>query len=141
MNQQTLSGTWRFRQANTSTWFPAQVPGGVHTDLMAADQIPDPFVEDRELDVQWVAEKDWEYNRTFTLRADLMAEERIFLVCDGLDTLADVFLNGVFLGKTDNMFRQHRWEVKPILKADENELTICFTRQWSMSLAALQNVG
>ena len=93
-----LTGTWQFRQAGTDEWLPANVPGGVHTDLLAAGRIPDPFVADNEKHVQWVAESDWEYRTSFTCHAELLAEEKIFLVCDGLDTLATVVLNGHELG-------------------------------------------
>jgi beta-mannosidase len=133
---QSLSGQWRFRQsalpaasgpgARSHEWLPAQVPGSVHTDLMTAGRIPDPFVGDNEKRVQWVAESDWEYQRGFTAHPELLAEKRVFLVCDGLDTLAEVFLNGQSLGKTDNMFRQYGWEVRGLLRDGENELRIAF---------------
>ena len=126
MQIQSLTDEWEFRQADSEEWLPAQVPGGVHTDLMAAGRIPDPFVGDNEKQVMWVAESDWEYRCTFTVGADVLAEERVFLVCNGLDTLAEVSLNGELLGETDNMFRQYRWDVKALLCEDENELVILF---------------
>ena len=122
MFKQTLSGTWQFRQTGSKEWLPATVPGGVHTDLLALGRIPDPFVADNEKKVHWVAESDWEYRRSFTLEKALIDEEHRILVCDGLDTLAEVSLNGKLLGKTDNMFRQWAWEVSVLLKAGENEL-------------------
>ena len=133
MKIQSLTGTWQFQQAGTEEWLPARVPGGVHTDLMAVGLIPDPFVGDNEKHVQWVAEADWEYRRSFTCAPELLAEDQVFLVCDGLDTLATVTLNGQILGQTDNMFIQYRWDVKPILRAPDasgkpalNELRISF---------------
>jgi beta-mannosidase len=126
MQIQTLAGEWKFRQADSEEWLPARVPGGVHTDLLAAGQIPDPFVADNEKQVMWVAESDWEYRRTFTVEDGVLDEERVFLVCDGLDTLAEVSLNGELLGKADNMFRQYRWDVKRLLREGENELAILF---------------
>ena len=126
MYTQPLTGAWQFRQAGTDEWLPAQVPGGVHTDLLALGRIPDPFVADNEKRVLWVAESDWEYRRTFDADAALLAKEKVFLVCDGLDTLAEVRLNGHLLGKTDNMFRRYEWEVKSLLHAGENELVIAF---------------
>jgi beta-mannosidase len=129
MHIQSLTGDWQFRQADAETWAPARVPGDVHTDLLATGRIPDPFVADNEKHVQWVAETDWAYRRTFRVEAKLLAEQRVFLVCDGLDTLAEVMLNGHRLGETDNCFRQYRWDVKPLLRAGEegeNELSILF---------------
>jgi len=123
---QSLSGKWQFRQTQTEAWLPAQVPGGVHTDLLALERIPDPFVGDNEKKVMWVAEQDWEYRRTFTVDPSLLAEEKVFLVCDGLDTLAEVRLNGQLLGKTENLFRRYEWEVKAQLQPGQNEIHINF---------------
>ena len=126
MKTQSLTGAWQFRQAGTDEWLPATVPGGVHTDLLALGRIPDPFVADNETRVQWVAEADWEYRLRFVADAGLLSQPHVRLVCDGLDTLASVSLNGRSLGQTDNMFRQYRWDVKPLVGAGDNELLIAF---------------
>jgi beta-mannosidase len=139
MHIQSLSGTWQFREAgpehNRAEWSPAQVPGCVHTDLLALGRIPDPFIADNELRVLWVAESDWEYRLVFqapsasstALGAGLLDEERVFLVCDGLDTLSDVTLNGHPVGRAANMFRCYRWDVTSLLVEGENELRITFS--------------
>ncbi|HSF80618.1 MAG TPA: glycoside hydrolase family 2 protein [Anaerolineales bacterium] len=127
MRIQSLAGAWEFRQTGTEEWLPARVPGGVHTDLLALGHLPDPFVGDNELRVQWVAESDWIYRVSFSCSPELLAEEKIFLVCEGLDTLATVILNHHELGHTDNMFRRYEWEVKELLNATgDNELSIAF---------------
>lgn len=133
MQTQSLSGNWQFRQVDGNDWLPASVPGGVHTDLLAAGRIPDPFVGDNEYRVAWVAEAEWEYRRSFNVGPNLLAEDQVWLVCDGLDTLATVRLNGHTLGSTDNMFRQYCWDIKPYLHpandsgaSGDNELTISF---------------
>jgi beta-mannosidase len=126
MQTQSLNGNWQFRQFGTDEWLPATVPGGVHTDLLALSKIPDPFVGDNELKVMWVAESDWEYRYTFTPDAALLAQAKIALVCDGLDTIADVTLNGKLLGHAENMFRRWEWDVKKILREGENEIRIFF---------------
>ena len=59
MQSQSLTGQWQFRQEDENEWLPATVPGGVHTDLLTLGLIPDPFIGDNELDVMWIAEKDW----------------------------------------------------------------------------------
>ena len=131
MHMQSLTGAWQFRQAGApqrgdAEWLPATVPGGAHTDLLALGRIPDPFVGDNERRVAWVAEADWEYRHQFAVAPELLRQPHIWLVCDGLDTLATVALNGHVLGSTANMFRQYRWDVKPLLKAEGNELRIEF---------------
>ena len=126
MKIQSLAGEWEFRQIGTQDWLPANVPGGVHTDLLALGRIPNPFVGDNEKRVQWVAETDWEYRYRFEVNPGVMDQPHIFLVCDGLDTLSTVRLNETELGRTENMFRQYRWEVTPWLKAGVNDLFIRF---------------
>jgi beta-mannosidase len=127
MHIQLLSGDWQFRQLKAIEWLPARVPGGVHTDLLANGRIPDPFAADNEKRVQWVAEADWIYRRSFTCSPEILSHEKVLLVCDGLDTLATVVLNGHELGRSDNMFRKYEWEVKPLLNVHGvNELTITF---------------
>ncbi len=126
MIRQSLAGTWQFRQAGTEEWLPANIPGGAHTDLLALGRIPDPFVGDNEKHVQWVAEADWEYRFVFATAPELLPQPHIWLVCDGLDTLATVSLNGRSLAHTNNMFRQYRWDIKPLLQAEENDLRIVF---------------
>ncbi len=126
---QSLTGAWQFRQAGApqrgvEEWWPATVPGGAHTDLLALGRIPDPYVGDNERRVQWVAEADWEYRHQFAVTPELLRQPHIWLICDGLDTLATVSLNGRELGHAANMFRQYRWDVKPLLKAEGNELRI-----------------
>lgn len=128
---QSLAGAWQFRQAGSTQpeeqeWLPATVPGGAHTDLLTLGRIPNPFVGDNERRVQWVAEADWEYRKQFDVAPELLRQPHIWLVCDGLDTLATVSLNGRELGRAMNMFRQYRWDVKDLLVAQSNELRINF---------------
>lgn len=126
MIKQSLSGNWQMREVTTNEWLPAIVPGGNFTDLMNAGKIPDPFDRENEKQVQWVADRDWEYTREFEVSSDLLTEERVELICYGLDTLAEVTLNGQLLGKTDNMFRTYTWEVKSALQVGRNTLSIIF---------------
>ena len=65
MHIQPLTGKWQFQQGGAEDWLPANVPGSVHTDLLASGRIPDPFVADNEKCVQWIAEFDWVYRTSF----------------------------------------------------------------------------
>ena len=127
MNRLSLAtAPWRFRDCATQTWLPATVPGCVHTDLRRANAIPDPFYGTNELSLQWIEERDWEYVTEFEVPAALLSEEMIELVADGLDTVATVRLNGQEIARTENMFISHRWDVKSLLRAGANELSIRF---------------
>lgn len=107
-------------------WFAATVPGTVHTDLLAAGQIPDPFVGLNEPAVQWVGERDWLYRSTFMVDADLLAFPCIDLCFEGLDTVVTVWLNGQLILTGDNMFVPRRVAVKPLLHEGANELRLLF---------------
>lgn len=126
MELQSLNGTWEFSQIGKEEWLPGEVPGGVHTDLLRLGRIPDPFVGENELEVVWVTEADWEYRRSFTPEAALLAQERVYLVCEGLDTLAEVSLNGQPVGETRNMFRPYEWEITSLLRPGENQIAVRF---------------
>ncbi len=126
MKNQSLAGVWEFRQAGTPEWLPANVPAASTPICWRSSRIPDPFVADNEKRVQWVAESNWEYHRVFTVDPIVHTHDKVYLVCDGLDTLADVYLNDQLIAHTDNMFRQYRWDMKSLLHSGENELRIAF---------------
>lgn len=121
-----LCGEWDFRQSGSEHWIRASVPGCVHTDLMSAGLIDDPFYGRNEKSIQWIGEKDWEYRKTFTIsEADLLVSN-MWVVLEGVDTYADISVNGLPVGTTDNMFRTWRFDVSDKLKAGDNQLTIRF---------------
>ncbi|MBX3737560.1 MAG: glycoside hydrolase family 2 protein [Candidatus Didemnitutus sp.] len=128
MQQLSLhTAPWRFRDATAGgPWRDAVVPGCVHTDLRRHELIPDPFWGTHELDLQWIEERDWEYTAKLHVSAQLLTEENVELVADGLDTVATVTLNGRKVARTANMFVAHRWDVKKLLRPGVNELTIRF---------------
>lgn len=117
---------WKFREVGSNTWLPATVPGTVHTDLLANKKIPDPFYRNNEKDLQWIDEKDWEYQTTFAVGRALLDKDRVELAFEGLDTYADVFLNGEKILQADNMFRTWKAEVKSKLKNGINNLSVYF---------------
>jgi beta-mannosidase len=121
-----LNGAWQVSQTGKDDWIPASVPGCVHTDLLAAGKIPDPFYRDNEKMVQWVGDSDWTYRRTFDVPEDVLKNDRVLLRCEGLDTLARISLNGNEIGRADNMFRLWEFDVKPFLRAGENAIEVTF---------------
>ena len=122
----SLDGEWKFRETGTDGWMEARVPGCTHLDLLRSGKIEDPFLYDNEQKVQWVAEKDWEYVKTFNLDEDVLKRQRIDLVFEGLDTYAQVFLNDSLVLKADNMFREWYVDCRRFLKPGENELRVLF---------------
>jgi len=121
-----LNGAWQFSRSDDDEWLPATVPGCVHTDLLAAGKIPDPFFRDNERSLQWIGDANWIYRRTFDVPVEILQRDRVLLRCDGLDTLATVKINGVEIGRTDNMFRTWEFDVRSVLKPGENQIEIVF---------------
>ena len=129
-----LDGAWQFRQADSSdqhgkdpnarAWRAASVPGTVHTDLLALGAIPDPYTGMAEGGLQWIGLADWEYRRTFDVTSERLDDARSDLVFEGLDTFADVYLNGEKLLEADNFHRTWRVPVQGRLKAQGNELRV-----------------
>ncbi len=119
-----------------STWIPATVPGTVHTDLLAAGLIPDPFWRDNELRLQWIGEESWTYRTTFQAGPEILGMEAAELRFHGLDTYAEVRLNGEAVLEADNMFREWRVEVTRQLRTGENTLEVRFRSPIPPALAA-----
>lgn len=118
---------------------PATVPGTIHTDLLAADLIPDPYLDNHEHLVAWVGVCDWEYSTTFYYAA--AGSERVDLVFEGLDTVATVLLNGVEIARTRNMHRSYRVPVCEHLVAGSNELKVRFASPVKYATAQSQEIG
>ena len=121
-----LSNNWQFRQVGQKEWLPAIVPGTVHTDLYNNRKIEDPYYRLNELDMQWIDKTDWEYRTSFEADESLLRHNRIELEFKGLDTYAEVSVNGRLVLKADNMFREWKADVKSTLKKGQNELVIVF---------------
>lgn len=124
--QMNLGGAWRMREADSETWHSAHVPGSVYADLMADGTMPDPFWRENELDAFERMKKDYVYQRTFTVTEAQLAHAHVELVCEGLDTLAHVSLNGREIAFADNMHITWVWDVKEQLHTGENTLEIRF---------------
>ena len=117
---------------------PATVPGCVHTDLLAAGLIDDPYTDDNEQKVAWIGRTDWVYQATFHARPDA---DRVDLVCAGLDTVATVELNGVELGRTANMHRSYRFDTRPALRPGANTLRVRFDSAYRYAEAQQDRLG
>lgn len=122
----TLNNGWTFCQVGADKWLTATVPGTVHQDLIHHKLLPDPFYGTNETKIQWVEKEDWEYQTTFHVTPEQLSRGAAQLTFEGLDTYADVFLNGALILKTDNMFVGHSLPVKEVLRSGENKLNIFF---------------
>ena len=122
----SLNKGWEFSQVGKGEWMPATVPGTVHQDLIDNDKLINPFFGMNEEKVQWVEKEDWQYKTTFILTKEQLARQAALLNFEGLDTYADIYLNGSLLERTDNMFVGYEIPVKDVLREGENRLQVYF---------------
>jgi len=136
-----ISSGWQFKQADSGEWLPANVPGTVHTDLLANKKIEDPFYRTNERNMQWIDKKDWIYQNIIKVDSALMTNENIELDFKGLDTYADVYVNDSLVLQSDNMFREWKADCKRFLKAGDNVLKIYFHSPINIGLKDLEKLG
>ncbi|MEV4478878.1 glycoside hydrolase family 2 protein [Micromonospora coxensis] len=147
MTRQTVHEGWTLRAvpgeqvpaAVAGRTVPATVPGCVHTDLLAAGLIPEPFLDANETQLTWIGRTDWVYRTT--VEHEPGGDDRIDLVCAGLDTVATVTLNDVEVGRTENMHRGHRFDVTSLLRSGPNTLTVRFDSAYRYAEAHRDRLG
>lgn len=144
MERMELNKNWRMRSLNPDTglgqWYEASVPGSVYTDLLHCGEIPDPYWKDNEDAVCALMEDDYEYECTF-MAEGIRDCTRVTLCFDGLDTVADLYLNGQYLGHAENMHRTWEYEAGEFLEEGENTLSIIFRSPLKYIAAAYEKYG
>lgn len=119
-----LSGQWNMRKYPDGQWIDAKVPGSVFKDLLNVDVIDDPFYRDNEDRVKRFALYDYQYTKEFCIDDILYNHDKIFLCCEGLDTLCSIDINGRYLADVNNMHRSYEWNIKDFIKEGTNTITI-----------------
>ncbi|MEV7886588.1 glycoside hydrolase family 2 protein [Streptomyces sp. NPDC002817] len=130
-----LGEGWILRHEGSE--LPAAVPGCVHTDLLAAGVIPDPFLGRNETEVAWVGRREWTYETELRAGSGHSAHEQTDLVFEGLDTAAEVRLDGRLLGRTRNMHRSYRFDVTGL----EGRLSVRFASAYAEAEAVRGKLG
>jgi beta-mannosidase len=134
MVSKEIHENWTFRKKGDDQWLPAIVPGCVHTDLLENKIIPDPFTGLNEKEVQWIEKEDWEYRCKFDVSSYLLDHDQLEIWFYGVDTYAEISLNGKIILQTNNMF--HPWcaDVKKLLHEGENALFVRFASPYAKGL-------
>ncbi len=124
MYRLSLDGRWQFRMVGEDQWTDACVPGSVFNDLLTAGMIEDPFYRENEYKAKEIASYDYEYVRQFTADSTVTSQKRVVMLCDGLDTLADVYINDKHAGYADNMHRVWEFDIKSLIREGLNSIRI-----------------
>jgi beta-mannosidase len=119
-----LNGSWTMTDLGSGRSLAASVPGTVAATLLEHRAMPDPYWRENESAVQPVFEADYEFSREFDLQPEVLAHDQVLLHCDGLDTLAELAVNGAAAGHADNMHRTWIFDVKPLLRPGRNRISI-----------------
>ncbi|MFW9941621.1 MAG: glycoside hydrolase family 2 protein [Candidatus Thorarchaeota archaeon] len=143
----SLDGLWELKNSDESIELDAQVPGTVFEALLENNIIEDPFYGENEHEMKWVFESNWIYKKEFNLDPEFLEHKHIVLRFNGLDTIAEVNLNGELIGSVNNMFVKYDFEVNSKLKQSGNKLQISFesptakSREYSENVKAKLNTG
>jgi beta-mannosidase len=121
--KQILNRNWEFFYSHQ--WYSTQVPFSIHTDLFGHGLVADPLAASQKTPMGWIDSVSWKYRKVFRLDAALQSKKNVDLVFEGIDTYADVYLNGVWLFRASGMFRPWRIAVKHLLKTD-NQIEVVF---------------
>lgn len=123
---QTLNGQWQMHALPEGELLACTIPGSVASALLDHGKLPDPYWRDNEEKIQSVFRQDFQFERSFEVKAEELLHDYIFLCCEGLDTIADVRLNGKIAGHAENMHRTWRFDVKDSLQEGENHISVLF---------------
>ena len=126
MEKVLLHNNWKMHRSDEQEWIVATVPGSVYGDLLNAGKMENPFWKDNEDKALKLMGYDYEYRTSFSCDKEELSNDEVILHFDGLDTIADITLNGVKLGHVENMHRIWEYSVKELLKEENNELTVYF---------------
>lgn len=124
--QYPLNSNWYFHNTKDSIKFKAQVPGNVFTDLLYNKVIDDPFFACNAENIRWIENEEWVYENTYNVDNELLKNDHIELIFEGLDTYAEVSLNGKSILRTDNMFRQWKIDIKNKIRPGLNTISVTF---------------
>jgi beta-mannosidase len=119
-----LNGAWKMREKDQTEWIDAIVPGSVMNDLLTSGRIEDPFYRDNEDQAYVIASNDYIYCREFNVSEELLNHDKVELLCEGIDTISEIAINGKQVAETDNMHRTYSFDVKPYLNRGRNEIAV-----------------
>lgn len=130
MRRYSLDGKWQLKILGENVYqipeeyVECRVPGTVFGTYIENGSMPDPYYRENELEAVQLADNDFEYRKLIFLEESQLSMDRLLLVFEGIDTLADVYLNGQLLGSTCNMHTRYEFDVPDTVQTGENELKV-----------------
>lgn len=132
---------WKITHPLSKKQFPLGTHGSVQEALIAAGELPDPFVGTNEKDFAWVENYTWEFNSELQLEPVDLKKEHIDLEFPNVDTYAKVYFNDHLLGTTENCYITYRFDVRPWAKPGANKVKLVFQSPVSYQSPKIKNIG
>lgn len=115
-----LDGRWKLKGGCECE---GNIPGSVLSILLENNIIGDPYYRDNEDKCFDLLNEPYEFSRGFEIDG---YKSKLYLCCEGLDTLADIYINGNLVASTKNMHRSYRFDVSSFIKIGANDIVIRF---------------
>lgn len=135
-----LNDGWKFFYPETGNWYDAKIPGNIHTDLLSHNLIKDPFYGSNSDSMMWVSEEIWRYKKDFIIPNEFI-ERNLEIVFEGLDTYAEIYLNGIKIGESDNMYKKWAFIIEDSLKQKENSIEVIIHPSKKVNSQKLSEAG
>ncbi|MGN8647504.1 beta-mannosidase [Gracilibacillus sp. HCP3S3_G5_1] len=119
-----FNDNWMIKDLQTEKEFEIRLPASVMSALLDANEIEDPFYRDNEDLALEVASKDYLFSKRFEVDQKILAHEKVTITFHGIDTIAEISINGHKLATTENMHRIYEWNIQPFLVKGENVLNV-----------------
>lgn len=125
MRKISLDKNWRMKRPTDHEYLPCgNLPISVYQTLLDNNKIQNPYYGENEYPCRDICRDDYDFKAKFLVEPSLLSHDKIFLQLDSVDTIADIYINNMYVGSTDNMFRTYRFEVGDKLTSGENKLKI-----------------
>ncbi|MCR5742577.1 MAG: glycoside hydrolase family 2 protein [Lachnospiraceae bacterium] len=124
MYKYSLNGQWQFKCVDDENYLPVNIPGSVLSGLIANEAVPDPFYRTNEYAVRELFRKDYVFEKRFEVTKEQLSHDCADLVCLGLDTICEVYINDELVAETDNFHRTYRFEAKDFLREGDNAIRV-----------------
>lgn len=100
------------------------LPVSVYQTLIDNNKIENPYYRENEYVYRDISRDDYDFKTVFTADKVLLSHDKVYLQLDGIDTISDIYINNIFIGSTDNMFRTYKFDIKEQLTCGDNKLKI-----------------
>ena len=123
----TLNGDDWMVTNGSMTPIPAVIPGEIYQPLLDAGMISKPYYDMNPMNLRWIPQTNWNYTKIFNINEDskfIDNNDVIQLICAGIDTKANVYINGKLIFYNDNMFHKSIINVKDYLMYGNNTILV-----------------